>query len=440
MKIKHLIYLQKKILNYLRKNKNKKEYATKNLSNKICENLSNNKLTDTKEFSTIDNISLNTKISKFNNEKLTELNLTIKNNDNINLNDFVQLTLQKINKNVNQFVFYIIKYGKNFICDKIFFFDCIKRIINIYNNLSKNLNKNEYQEIIEFIKSNLLHNIINYNNYNFISFINKRNETNLINTQFFLNDNSKLLNNFLLKIISLEHNFTDFNDKDIFEEILEKNKLKNKNIFTILRSADILYEQIRKIKSQNYQSNQTLHIKSISLRKNMKNIHKNLNNFFIYKIPQMHIKSSSFPELKMKAFNELYKSNKDVNIINNILLYDKINKKNAYFKITKLKNINHNKCNSSSGEIDVFQKMNNDKESMIKKEIINKIYNDYCFNKYNKINFYQEDDSFDISDEEQKIRRISKLSSESEIINEINCDEEDLIFNQMKEYFENIKG
>ena len=39
---------------------------------------------------------------------------------------------------------------------------------------------------------------------------------------------------------------------------------------------------------------------------------------------------------------------------------------------------------------------------------------------------------FDISDEEQKIRRISKLSSESEIINEINCDEEDLIFNQMK--------
>ena len=84
--------------------------------------------------------------------------------------------------------------------------------------------------------------------------------------------------------------------------------------------------------------------------------------------------------------------------------------------------------------------MNNDKESMIKKEIINKIYNDYCFNKYNKINFYQEDDSFDISDEEQKIRRISKLSSESEIINEINCDEEDLIFNQMKEYFENIKG
>ena len=57
-----------------------------------------------------------------------------------------------------------------------------------------------------------------------------------------------------------------------------------------------------------------------------------------------------------------------------------------------------------------------------------------------KLNFYQEDDSFDISDEEQKIRRISKLSSESEIINEINCDEEDLIFNQMKEYFENIKG
>ena len=84
--------------------------------------------------------------------------------------------------------------------------------------------------------------------------------------------------------------------------------------------------------------------------------------------------------------------------------------------------------------------MNNDKESMTKKEIINKIYNDYCFNKYNKINFYQENESFDISDEEQKIGRISKLSSESEIITKINCDEEDLVLNQMKECFENIKG
>ena len=186
--------------------------------------------------------------------------------------------------------------------------------------------------------------------------------------------------------------------------------------------------------------NQTLHIKSISFQKNTKNIHSNLNNFFIYKIPEIHIKSLSFPELKIKTFNVLYKPNKDANIINNILSYDKINKKNAYFKITKIKKLNHNKCNKSSGEIDVFQKMNNDKESMTKKEIINKIYNDYCFNKYNKINFYQENESFDISDEEQKIGRISKLSSESEIITKINCDEEDLVLNQMKECFENIKG
>ena len=87
MDIKDIIYLQKKNLNYFRKNKNKnkKEYATKNLNNKVSENLSNNKLTDTKEFSTIDNISLNTKSSKFNIEKYTELNLTIKNNEKNNL-------------------------------------------------------------------------------------------------------------------------------------------------------------------------------------------------------------------------------------------------------------------------------------------------------------------------------------------------------------------
>ena len=79
--------------------------------------------------------------------------------------------------------------------------------------------------------------------------------------------------------------------------------------------------------------------------------------------------------------------------------------------------------------------MNENEEN---KEVINRIYDDYCFDKINKINLFEEDDEDNF--EKEKFRHVSKLSyeSESEIINEIDCSGEDIMFSQMKKCFDEI--
>ena len=107
-------------------------------------------------------------------------------------NEFILYIIQKINKNINQFVFYKIKGEKN-IDDINIFFSIIKKIINIYNTLLKDDNKKkEYVDILKYINTNLSQNIENYNKNNYISFIPKNNENNLINTQLFPNNEDML--------------------------------------------------------------------------------------------------------------------------------------------------------------------------------------------------------------------------------------------------------
>ena len=418
---------------------NKKEYNTKNLNKSM--NFINDYL---KSNSSTENTILKSKASnKYNSlEEQNEIHLNSKNNNDNNniiqkdyinkLNEFILTMIQKINKNVNQFIFYRIKYGKNYKYEKSIYFSIIKRIIYIYNNLLQNKNEHhEFLEQIKFINSNLSKNIVEYNKYNFISFIPKKEENDLINTQIFTNDDEHLIN-FIILLIQIEQKNCLYNIKNIITNLSKKYKLNNRNIFAIIRYADSLYKQILKDKNVNISFQNIIRhnaIKSFYVEPKFiqKLIYDNIrNNFFSFsysKHTNFHIKCNSDESLK---------------IIHNILLknnyFIKNNpKNNIFFSITKVNKIKNSYL--SSGEIDVFEKINEDEE---KKEAISRIYDDYCFDKINKMNYFEEDVEYDL--EKEKIKRVSKLSyeSESEIINEIDCDEEDIMFNRMKQCFDEI--
>ena len=70
------------------------------------------------------------------------------------------------------------------------------------------------------------------------------------------------------------------------------------------------------------------------------------------------------------------------------------------------------------------------------RKIINRIYDDYCFDTNDKINLFEYGEDENLNKEKiRQISLLSLLSNESEIINGIDYHEEDIIFNQIKEYF-----
>jgi hypothetical protein len=200
-----------------------------------------------------------------------------------------------------------------------------------------------------------------------------------------------------------------------------------------MRYIDALYEQILK-------ENQIIESKNLILKEgNSKSFHcrpkfiKNKNN------NKFKNKFFSFSYLSYPNIHKKFNSNENFEIINNILSNHKKAKNNyIYFTITKINKYKHN--SNSSGEIDVFQKINKVNDISERKERINQIYDDYCFDKYNRIisDFEEDEENF----EKQKVRHISKLSdeseNESEVLKELNYYEEEIILNQIKESFEDL--
>ena len=137
-----------------------------------------------------------------------------------------------------------------------------------------------------------------------------------------------------------------------------------------------------------------------------------------------------FDEINNNSLNN-YK-NDDIEIISNYLLYDKKFKRNIYYTITKVNKLNNSMDDSESSEIDIFQKINEGGQSLIKKEMINKIFDEYNKDRQNKINIFNEENN----EKGKKVRHISKLSSSSDIINTPNCQEEYNMLNKIKNYFE----
>ena len=428
---------------------NKNYNFTRNYTINDCNKNGN----DLKSFSSNDNTSQRSKRDQKNYSMHEEKENIIDIINKQKLNEFIQLLIQKISKNINQYIFYKIKNRKNNGGnDENVFFSIIKRIIKIYNNISKSKN-NEFNEFNELIKNNLEKNINNLNKNNFISYIPEQEENNLKNIQLFLY-NDKLLSKFIVHCLKIENKHINNNINNLIEYRLIKEPLKNQNIFTIIKYMDNLYENIL---------NKNICLNCFCKQRekcgigcschhstNLKNITTKFNKYLpINRKNKTHTSSLSysFDEINYNYnLNNANKNNKndDFEIISNFLLYDKIFKRNIYYSINKVNKLNNSMDDSESSEIDIFQKMNEGSQSLKKKEMINKIFDEYNKERMNKNKNNSSNNIINIFDENnfegKKIRHVSKLSSSSsDIINLPNCEEEDNTLNKIKNYFEEKK-
>ena len=452
--IKKIKYIQKKFREYQENNINintsnllindligNKEDNTRN---SLMNDYHKNTINDLKSHSSYENTTYRSKKEKNNYNKNEEKENIIKEIDKQKLKDFIQILVQKITKNINQYTFYKLKKIRN-ITEENIFFSTIKRIINIYDSIS-NSKDDEFKEFNELIKNNLLIIIQNFGNYNFISYIPEKEENNLKNMQLFLY-NDKLLSKFIIYCLKIEKKHLNKNINNLIEYRLIKEPLKNQNIFTIIKYMDLLYENIIN--------------KSICLycfckdRENCRigcSCHHstNLNNIttkFSKYLPNKRRNkthttslSYSFDNINYYICDSKNNINEDIEIINNFFLYDRIFKRNVYYNINKVNKLNNSMDESESSEIDVFQKMNEGSQSLIKREMINKIFDEYTKEKANKKNNNIYNPFNKNNFEGKKIRHISKLnSSSSDIINIPNCEEEDIMLNKIKKYFEEKK-
>ena len=140
--------------------------------------------------------------------------------------------------------------------------------------------------------------------------------------------------------------------------------------------------------------------------------HSNLNSGNKFKklkfVQQPKIKTHSsslnytFDEINSNRNSSLNfhncKISDDFDVVSNVLLYDKIFKRNIYYTISKVDKLNNSMDDSESSEIDIFQKMNQGTQSLIRREMINKIFEEYNNDKLNKKGIFRE------SQKDKKIR------------------------------------
>ena len=98
--------------------------------------------------------------------------------------------MQKINKIINQYVYYCI-YDKKKEKDEIIFFSVLKR------HIKYNLNNNNKNEIWKLLIENIPKSFHNYDDCGEsinIPYLTKIQEKNLVNTQLFINNDNKMIN------------------------------------------------------------------------------------------------------------------------------------------------------------------------------------------------------------------------------------------------------
>ena len=195
-------------------------------------------------------INIRKKFISYITQKLSKFFILILNK--LNLFNFIKILSQRINKSINQYVFYIIYNNKeNSINDinnndKIFFFESIER--NLKVNL--NMDENNINEIAILLRTNFPKYFMEKYNRNYLPFINSFQEKNLLNTQIFLYNNEKLIN-YILFFLSKEKGEKFDEEKNIkYKNYIKKDlnlrKLKNRNIFGIMRYINILKKYFEK--------------------------------------------------------------------------------------------------------------------------------------------------------------------------------------------------
>ena len=148
------------------------------------------------------------------------------------LYNFIKLFSQKINKNINQYVYFSI-FNKKKEKNEIVFFSSLKRHI-LYN-----IKMNNNNQIKNLLIENIPKSFRCYNEYEsiiFIPYINSFQENNLINTQLFIDNNDNLINYFI-NFYNEEKENLQINHT-LLKNILNKYKLYNRNIFTLTKYFD----------------------------------------------------------------------------------------------------------------------------------------------------------------------------------------------------------
>ena len=167
--------------------------------------------------------------------------------------NYIMMIFQRISKNINQFVFLTLKdksFKKFFIKDKIninIFFNTIKRLILLNRAYMPKEIKILIDSIPKYTNNNINEAIC------FIPYIKLNIEHNLINNQLFNDNNNNDLSKFIQLFIKNEKR--DFITQDIINKYMLKNKLYNRNIFTIVRYIDALYENSIKKNNNNIYDN-----------------------------------------------------------------------------------------------------------------------------------------------------------------------------------------
>ena len=161
------------------------------------------------------------------------------------LYNFIKIFVQKISKSINQYVFYIITNKRN--NEKyINFFAILKR--HIKYNLNNNIHNNEIKFLLMENLPQCFHdykkNNKNINNDYLVNipYINHIQERNLINTELFINNDENLIN-YIINFYNKEKGNFDFESISL-RNILNNRKLKNRNIFTITKYFDDIYNDI----------------------------------------------------------------------------------------------------------------------------------------------------------------------------------------------------
>ena len=240
--------------------------------------------------------------------------------------DFIKILSQRINKNINQYIFHLIRELSNNHKystennNESFYFSALKRHI-IYN-----INNNKQNEVYILLKSNIpkCFKNINYKNSHLkrinIPYINKTQQNNLINTQLFFNDDCNLIKYFINFYIKEKINCVL--TQTILKNKLDKNKLKNRNLFTITKYMDNIYNDVMNNKLCNIcfcSIGQICNNKEcICHKQNNKNIIQNnttTTNYNKIKIKQLFINKFKMNgnSIKNKNNNILNDINDDIN-------------------------------------------------------------------------------------------------------------------------------
>ena len=176
----------------------------------------------------------------------------------LNLFNFIKILNQRITKKINQYLFYsLFDYTNNINNNNTlienknsFFFETLKRHLKV----NINLDSNNINEISILLRTNIPKYFQKNFNKKYIPFITPTQEKNLINTQLFLFNNEKLINYILYfynnekKIEINEQNFW----KQFIKNDLNMNKMKNRNIFGVMKYIDMLESKYNRIKLKIY--------------------------------------------------------------------------------------------------------------------------------------------------------------------------------------------